>query len=153
MSRCARILVPGEASAVAFARERVLTQMHAWGVQAEEPTRDAIRLVASELLTNAVVHTDSRFLTMGLYYDEYEGRLLLVVHDASPDPPRQQPVTVEDHGRGLELVALLSSRHGWEPTSRGKRVWAEFAVPVPAPATRAARVRLRLRAAAPASGP
>ncbi|MEV1065410.1 ATP-binding protein [Streptomyces sp. NPDC050263] len=129
MSR-ARFITLGRPTAVAFARERVLTQMRAWEMHIDASTKDAIRLVTSELVTNAVVHTGSSFITMELSYDNREGRLLLVVHDSSPAPPkREYAKPEEDHGRGLELVAALCCRHGWEPTNRGKRVWAEFDVP------------------------
>jgi hypothetical protein len=53
MTRRARILVSGGPSAVAFARDRVLTHVRAWGVPLDEELRDSVKLVASELITNA----------------------------------------------------------------------------------------------------
>ena len=147
MTRRARIAVSGDPSAVAFARDRVTTQIQAWGVQLGEENLNAVKLVASELITNAVVHAGG-FITIGLYFDE--DRLLLVVHDSSPEPPSRQITTEDDEGgRGLVLVEFLSARHGWEPTSHGKKVWAEFVVPVSVPAARGGLLHQRLRAAAP----
>ena len=92
--------------------------------------RDAVKLVASELITNAVVH-GCGFATVGLYYAD--GRLLLVVHDGNAGKPRRKCSTGDDEaGRGLALVELLAARNGWEPTTNGKKVWAEFEVPTEA---------------------
>ena len=147
MTRRARIAVAGAPSAVAFARDRVMTQIHAWGVRLGEDNLNAVKLVASELITNAVVHAGG-LITIGLYLDE--DRLLLVVHDSSPEPPSRQITTEDDEGgRGLVLVEFLSARHGWEPTCHGKKVWAEFVVPVSVPAARGGLLHQRLRAAAP----
>ncbi|MVO83516.1 ATP-binding protein [Streptomyces sp. p1417] len=147
MTRRARIAVSGDPTAVAFARDRVTNQIQAWGVQLGEEKLNAVELVASELITNAVVHAGG-LITIGLYLDE--DRLLLVVHDSSPEPPSRQITTENDEGgRGLVLVEFLATRHGWEPTAHGKKVWAEFVVPVSVPAARGGLLHERLRAAAP----
>lgn len=74
------------------------------------------------------------FITVGLHLSE--DRLLLVVYDGNPEPPKRLITTEDDEGgRGLALVGLLAARHGWEPTRRGKRVWAQFALPVSTPAS------------------
>lgn len=147
MTRRARIAVPGNPSAVAFARDRVLTLVRAWGVPLDEEKREAVKLVASELITNAVVHGGG-LATVGPYLDD--DRLLLVVHDGNPAEPQRQYATGDDeHGRGLALVGLLAARNGWEPTDRGKKVWAEFDVPVPSTAFRAEILRRRMRATGP----
>ncbi|WP_274563628.1 ATP-binding protein [Streptomyces spiramyceticus] len=147
MSRQARILVPGDPSAIAFARDHVLTHVRAWGVSLDEELRDAVKLVASELITNAVVHGGG-FATVGLYLND--GRLLLVVHDGNPAEPQRQYATGDDEaGRGLALVNFLAARSGWEPTARGKKMWAEFEVPVPPPSARGEVLRRRMKAAVP----
>ncbi|MDQ1010142.1 anti-sigma regulatory factor (Ser/Thr protein kinase) [Streptomyces sp. V4I23] len=147
--RRARIVVPGEMSAVTFARKRVLAYVTGWGVPMAADEREAVKLVASELITNAVVHSDG-LVVVGLYYHLGEGRLLLVVHDHCPEPPcRQHAADDDEGGRGLALVDSVAARNGWEPTRRGKRVWAEFDVPVcvPNPGDRAL-LRSRLQAIA-----
>ncbi|NGO46465.1 ATP-binding protein [Streptomyces ureilyticus] len=147
MTRRARIAVTGAPSAVAFARDRVIAHIQAWGVRLSEEEQDAIKLVASELITNAVVHATG-FVTVGLYLNQE--RLLLVVHDCNPQPPRRQVTTEDDEGgRGLVLVEFLAARHGWQPTNNGKKVWAEFDVPVPASAVHGGVLRERMRAVAP----
>lgn len=109
---------------VASTRERVLLQVTAWGVGLEPEQRDAIKLVTSELVTNALVHGGSP-VSVGLYLDD--GQLVLVVHDPSPRLPT--PTTGssnEESGRGLLLVDAFASRHGWSRTEHGKKVWAAF---------------------------
>lgn len=129
-TRRARIAVAGDPSAVSYARDRILMQAVEWGVPIEGDMRDAVELVASELITNAVVHSEGMVM-VGLYYHPEEGRLLLVVHDGKSEPPRRQHATPDDEsGRGLALVDALASRNGWEPTERGKKVWAEFDLPL-----------------------
>ncbi|MCX4584702.1 ATP-binding protein [Streptomyces sp. NBC_01481] len=104
--------------------------------------RDAVKLVASELISNAVVHA-SGFIAVGLRLGE--GRLHLVVHDSNPKPPERRYATEDDEGgRGLTLVDLLTSNHGWAPTARGKKTWAEFEVPAPAPIPVGTRLRPRI---------
>lgn len=134
MTRCrARIVVPGTISAVAFARERVLAHITGWDVPMAADEREAVKLVASELITNAVVHSGG-LVIVGLSYHLAEGRLLLTVHDRSPEPPcRQHAADDDESGRGLALVDCVAARSGWEPTGRGKKVWAEFDVPVCVP--------------------
>ncbi|MFG2147779.1 ATP-binding protein [Streptomyces sp. NPDC048696] len=148
-TRRARIAVPGDPSAVAFARDRVLTQVRGWGVPLNAEKREALKLVASELITNAVVHSEGLAM-VGLYYDQDGGRLLLVVHDSNPEPPRRVDAAADDEsGRGLALVAALAAEHHWEPTGRGKKVWAAFEVPAPPSPARAALLRRRLRTLTP----
>ncbi|MFI6689932.1 ATP-binding protein [Streptomyces sp. NPDC050485] len=151
-TRHARIVVPGDPSVVAFARDRVLRQVSGWNAPLDRDHREAVKLVASELITNAVVHSDG-LVMVGLYYEPGEGRLLLVVHDGSPEPPERQNAEADDEGgRGLALVDCFAARNGWEETERGKKVWAEFEVPVPAPEPgRSALLRLRVQALAPRS--
>ncbi|MFE9571076.1 ATP-binding protein [Streptomyces sp. NPDC006692] len=148
-TRRARIAVPADPAAVAFARDRVIAQVRGWGVPLDGETSEAVKLVASELITNAVVHS-AGLPVAGLYYDQEAGRLLLVVHDSNPELPHRIDATADDvGGRGLALVAALATEHGWEPTDRGKKVWAAFDVAVPSRPTLAAPLRRRLQAVTP----
>ncbi|MFI9584064.1 ATP-binding protein [Streptomyces sp. NPDC052236] len=143
MTRRARTLVPGDPSAVAFARDRVITQVRAWGVPLDKEKQYAVKLVVSELVTNAILHAEG-FISVGLYLNEE--RLLVVVHDSNPTLPRhRRPTTDDETGRGLALVGHFATRSGWEPTAGGKRVWAEFAVPAPFPAVRGEILRRRMK--------
>ncbi|GGP88892.1 ATP-binding protein [Streptomyces melanogenes] len=133
-TRHARFATPASPESVAFARDRVLTQVNAWGLTLEKGAREAIKLVASELTTNAVVHAEG-LITLGLYLGK--DRLLLVVHDGSralPTPPASCDPAESESGRGLLLVNTFADRWGSDPTPGGKKVWAEFDVPPQLPA-------------------
>ncbi|MFF3816006.1 ATP-binding protein [Streptomyces bluensis] len=119
------------------------------GVPMDDETADAIRLVVSELITNAVVHGKGP-VTVALYHQP--GRLVIDVLDDNPSAPHTSCAQSDDEsGRGLALVGLLASRYAWEPSGYGKRIWAEIALPMAAPAVRAAVLR-RLFALRPKRG-
>jgi anti-sigma regulatory factor (Ser/Thr protein kinase) len=83
-----------------------------------------VNLVASELVSNAVRHTDD-----GGRLEAWDGDPFRVeVRDTSTDLPRTGPETITG-GRGLRIVDTLSSRWGAEPLDDGKVVWAEFERP------------------------
>jgi anti-sigma regulatory factor (Ser/Thr protein kinase) len=89
-------------------------------------------LVASELVTNAVVHSggseaDLLHVTAVLRRDG----LLISVHDPGLTSRNAQVLATEDlqpHGRGLQIVEQLASRWGSERHG-GYRVWADLPVP------------------------
>lgn len=95
-----------------------------------------IRLVASELATNAMVHAHTPFVVT---LSEIDGAVLLAIRDGSTSVPvRTTPQVMDSGGRGLLLVEQLS--HEWGASADGsgsKSVWASFATrtrPGPAPA-------------------
>jgi anti-sigma regulatory factor (Ser/Thr protein kinase) len=105
---------------------------------------DDTEIVAVELVTNALRHTESGPTGMGV--DVYEDTAMIWVHDGDKDVdavrPRAQAgtasVDLREDGRGLPLVAALASRWLVWPTSDGKAVVAEIdlvekASGVPAP--------------------
>ena len=85
-----------------------------------------IRLVASELATNAMVHARTPFVVT---LSEMDGVVLLTVRDSSTKVPvRATPQVMDIGGRGLVLVGLLSREWGVSTgTSGAKSVWASFA--------------------------
>ncbi|MGW2802449.1 ATP-binding protein [Streptomyces sp. NPDC001221] len=124
---------------VPLARRKVIDKVRAWGVPLDDETADVIRLVTSELITNAVVHGKGP-VTVALYHRP--GRVVIDVLDDNPSAPRTSCAQADDEsGRGLALVGRLASRCAWEPSGRGKLVWAEIALPMAAPAIRAAVLR------------
>jgi anti-sigma regulatory factor (Ser/Thr protein kinase) len=144
-----RFVLAGEEREVSLARRTVVDKVRAWGVPLNDDAADAIRLVASELVGNAVVHGEGS-VTVTLYHRP--GRLVIDVLDDNPVAPQMSCAQADDEsGRGLALVELLASRCAWEPVGQGKRVWAEIALPKAAPAIRAAVLR-RLFALRPKRG-
>ena len=94
-----------------------------------------VRLVASELATNAMVHARTPF-TVTL--SSSDGTVLLAVRDDSTSVPvAAVPQVTDTRGRGLLLVEMLSREWGSSTDGDGsKSVWASFATrtrPGPAP--------------------
>lgn len=84
---------------------------------------DDIRLVVSELITNAVMHTPTGgVLRVWLHGD---GGWRVEVEDHSVRPPETVTSARDVGGRGLELVAMLAGHWGTTPLQDGKVVWAE----------------------------
>lgn len=89
----------------------------------------AAELVTSELATNAVLHARHGTFRVTLRR-RGGGQVRVSVTDKSrtlPEPA--DPADDEDHGRGLAIVEAVSQQWGAEPLKRGKRVWADLAVP------------------------
>lgn len=134
-----RFVLTGEEREVSFARRKVVDKVRSWNVPLNDDVADSICLVASELISNAVIHGKGP-VTVTVYHRP--GRLVLDVVDGDPAAPRTSCAQAGDEGgRGLALVEILASRCAWEPVGQGKRVWAEIALPRAAPAMRAAVLR------------
>lgn len=88
---------------------------------------DSVELVASELVTNVVVHTaDHAWLQLA-----HDGSLIrLATVDADVRKAElKEAGPADEAGRGLVIVHALSSSFGVEYVGHGKRVWAELALP------------------------
>jgi anti-sigma regulatory factor (Ser/Thr protein kinase) len=114
---------PAEESSVGRARGFVAAQLAAHDLLHLD---DDIRLVASELATNAVAHAATPFVVT---LEQYDGSVRLVVDDGSVHHPlvgTAEPTAL--NGRGLVLVRDLSRDWGVSGGSdRGaKGVWATF---------------------------
>lgn len=131
-----RAFASGPTSAAAARRwSRGITQ--GWGMAA---TGDLVCLVASELVTNAVLHARSE-LEVVL---EVGDRVRLEVHDRSVRLPAMRTSSaLTATGRGLRLVELLARTWGADPTAGGKLVWCEFAMPAVTRGSRGARTGAR----------
>jgi serine phosphatase RsbU (regulator of sigma subunit) len=82
---------------------------------------DAV-LVASELAANAMLHAGG---VAAVSVTEVDGEVRLELHDRTRVPPVMARHSTEAMtGRGLRLVASLSTAWGSEPTEQGKIVWA-----------------------------
>jgi anti-sigma regulatory factor (Ser/Thr protein kinase) len=84
-----------------------------------------VRVVVSELATNAVAHAQTPF-TVTLSRDN--GSVLLTIQDGSTSAPvRSAPDVMDMSGRGLMIVELLSQEWGTDTEGHGsKSVWATF---------------------------
>jgi two-component sensor histidine kinase len=91
---------------------------------------DPVRLVVSELATNAVVHARTAF-TVTL--SRADSTVLLAVRDESPaGPVPAQPGPPDIGGRGLRIVRMVSADCGVVSDRSGTRtVWASFALRQP----------------------
>ena len=87
---------------------------------------DPVRVVASELATNALVHAQTTF---SVTLSASDARVLLTVRDHSPAlPERRAPHALDETGRGLEIVDMVSLEWGFTEDGTGsKAVWASFA--------------------------
>lgn len=82
---------------------------------------EAALLLASELVTNAVVHTRSADIGVRARCDG-ETLAVSVEDEVAPGPTC---CAVSPTGSGLSLVDSLAERWGCEPLPTGKRVWFE----------------------------
>ncbi|MFQ6849505.1 ATP-binding protein [Streptomyces sp. 35M1] len=129
MSSQSFFLVRAPTSA-AISRRRLVELVSSWRLPEDEDSRMAMTTVVSELVTNAVSHGAGDMLSVTVRADLGKSRLLLEVHDSSPVLPRLRcPSPESESGRGMVLVEHLSIACGAENTVRGKRVWAELALP------------------------
>ncbi len=117
-------------TSAAISRRRLVELANSWRLPEDEDSRMAMTTVVSELVTNAVSHGAGDMLSVTVRADLGKSRLLLEVHDSSPVLPRLRcPSPESESGRGMVLVEHLSIACGAENTVRGKRVWAELALP------------------------
>jgi serine phosphatase RsbU (regulator of sigma subunit)/anti-sigma regulatory factor (Ser/Thr protein kinase) len=92
---------------------------------------DALEMIASEAVTNALIHADS---DVGVRLREYDDHVRLEVRDSDAHPPLPSAMSVSDedeqaqaeHGRGLVIVDSLATAWGSSPHGRGKTVWMEL---------------------------
>jgi anti-sigma regulatory factor (Ser/Thr protein kinase) len=101
------------------ARDLVSRSLLEWRLSQQIP--DAC-LVVSELITNAMIHAGT---DIDLTLAEHRRSVRIAVRDHSHDLPVEQHGRSEEHGRGLAIVAELSSTWGVLPhADGGKVVWA-----------------------------
>jgi anti-sigma regulatory factor (Ser/Thr protein kinase) len=92
---------------------------------------DTAELLATELVGNAVRHTDG---PAALRVSWSPNTLRIGAWDANPEPPEPPreltALTDLEEGRGLALVKACADLWGWQPLSRnghrGKYVWCEL---------------------------
>ena len=92
-----------------------------------EASVETAALLASELVTNAVLHGDNGAM---LAIELHDPSVRISVTDVS-DRMELAPLVVEPssvHGRGLSIVDQLAGAWGVQPGRSGKTVWVELDV-------------------------
>ena len=119
VQRPRRISLTTAPAAAAEARRQVLATIYAWDIPVDP---DVAVLLTSELVTNAIRHEAGETITLTITC--VCGHLRVDVHDTSPTMPviMDSPVCAEA-GRGLMLVASLSTDWGVHRTRSGKAVY------------------------------
>ncbi|MEV4945743.1 ATP-binding protein [Streptomyces sp. NPDC053755] len=126
----ASVTLPSDPASVSTARRYVDDVLREWGLEAGSDTADSVRLIVSELATNAVQHTfgQSPTFTVDVRLERGE-RLCVGVTDSHPRWPRRLPAAVQqDNGRGMVIIRFLAAEAGGRltvaPTADGgKTVW------------------------------
>ncbi|OKK17620.1 hypothetical protein AMK16_22800 [Streptomyces sp. CB00455] len=126
----ASVTLPSDPASVAAARRYVAQVLDTWGLSEETDTADSVRLIVSELATNAVQHTfgQSPTFTVDLRLEREEW-LRVGVTDSHPRWPKRLPAAVQqDNGRGMVIIRWLTAEAGGRlsvtPTpDGGKTVW------------------------------
>jgi PAS domain S-box-containing protein len=110
---------PADPAVVADARKATAHQLARWGL---DELVFSTEMVVSELVTNAVRHAGG---PVGLRLIR-ENVLICEVTDPSNTQPRlRRARTTDEGGRGLFLVAQLTTRWGSRYLQHGKTIWTE----------------------------
>ncbi|NBM16946.1 ATP-binding protein [Streptomyces sp. GC420] len=119
--------LPAAAASVCTARRLTRSRLTRWDLC--EDVCETATLVMSELVTNAVVHTASELIMCELHNGERNIRI--AVRDqgfGTRGPLVRRTPPADEHGRGLLLVAAVSSAWGTHEVAPGSGlvVWAEL---------------------------
>ncbi|MCX5182834.1 ATP-binding protein [Streptomyces sp. NPDC059837] len=135
----ASVTLPSDPASVSAARKFVADVLAEWGLPCDAEVADTVRLIVSELATNAVQHTfgQSPTFTVDVLLDRDE-HLRIGVTDSHPRFPKRLPAAVQqDNGRGMVIIRWLTAECGGRlvvrPTREGgKTVAIELPWTVPA---------------------
>ncbi|WP_207947044.1 ATP-binding protein, partial [Actinomadura sp. 7K507] len=130
--------LPADASCASVARSLLSIAMTTLGL--DRDTTDDATLAASELATNALTHASPSTSTVPPELWVWARatptpQLVISVFDAcrSSWPDTTPKDLLDDHGRGIGIVALLAEAWGAHPSrsictggAQGKAVWAAF---------------------------
>ncbi|GHD39397.1 magnesium or manganese-dependent protein phosphatase [Streptomyces mirabilis] len=120
-------VAPGDPEALTEARHMIRAAVRAWG---GGERADEVELVADELITNALMHTEGAAIVTLRVLSGPGRRLRAEVEDSSSALPRRREAGESGvSGRGLLLVDRLADVWGVEARGGGKCVWCEFLVP------------------------
>ena len=116
-------------TAVACARWHAKLVLREWGLT---KLSERVELLVSELAANAVKASQSPdwIFPMRLWLRSDGARVLILVWDINPQPPKRVEADAEaEGGRGLLLVETLSEKFDWYLHNElgGKVVWSVIA--------------------------
>jgi hypothetical protein len=118
-----RVRLTREPSSAAEARSQVREVIRAWKIPVDP---DIAILLTSDLVTNAITHGEGETVTLGIRCSR--GHLRVDVYDSPRPLPAQADGAVDAAiGRGLVLVAALSTEWGSFRTPAGKAVYFTLA--------------------------
>ncbi|AZM56996.1 protein phosphatase [Streptomyces sp. WAC 01529] len=119
-------VAPSDPEALAEARHMIRAAVRAWGAGERA---DEIELVADEMITNALMHTDGSAIVTLRVLSGPDRRLRVDVEDSSSALPCRREAGEDGvSGRGLLLVDRLADVWGVDARGGGKCVWCEFIV-------------------------
>lgn len=134
----ASVTLPSDPASVSVARRHAVEAVRSWGLPDDSDAVDTVRLIVSELATNAVQHTFGMSPTFRVDLTlERDERLTIGVTDSHPRHPRRLPAAVrQDNGRGMGIIRTLTAQYGGRlsvtPTDEGgKTVWIALPWTVP----------------------
>jgi len=110
-----RVQLTREPAAAAEARGEVRAVIRAWQVPVDP---DIAVLLTSDLVTDAIMHGDGEAVTLAIRC--FRGHLRVGVYDTPRSLPAAGEPAVTEAGRGLVLVAALSTEWGSFRTFAGK---------------------------------
>jgi anti-sigma regulatory factor (Ser/Thr protein kinase) len=124
------VQLPHAPTSARAARRFVAATLHGWGLDA---LTEVVVLLAGELVTNAIAHTPTTTVGVGLVVCLDDDAVRVEVHDTSPQPPELGGLASSDteSGRGLGLVSALATCWGvnvnvdGDGQGDGKTVWFE----------------------------
>ncbi|MER6619147.1 SpoIIE family protein phosphatase [Streptomyces sp. NPDC000931] len=117
-------VTPGDPEALAETRRMIRTAVGAWGAGERA---DEIELVADEMITNVLMHTEGSAVVTLRALTGSERRVRVEVEDSSSALPRRREAGESGvSGRGLLLIETLTDVWGVEARGGGKCVWSEF---------------------------
>ncbi|MGK5532139.1 SpoIIE family protein phosphatase, partial [Streptomyces sp. URMC 129] len=115
--------LPEDPVAASRARRHIRDQLAAWDLGELETTT---ALIASELVGNVIRHATGPVALRLLR----SRTLICEVSDGSLTTPHiRHPSTLDESGRGLQLIAAVSQRWGTRYTTTGKHIWTEQPIP------------------------
>ena len=115
----ASLRLGAEDTMVRDARRLVRDHLRSW--QIDQGIVDEVVLMVSELVTNSLVHGRAPF---DLRLRRAATQVVVEVQDRAPyRPRRRRPTDTDEHGRGLQIVAMLADGWGSRASGNGKCVW------------------------------